>query len=720
MFRFCKAWSKLLILLFAGISAPLVIAQEKQKADTLLVNAEPIVIEGEEALTLGIYFTVLDQNRDSLPDVEIESADILLQDGIRYPATVSKPDTPLFIALTLDFSGSMADSEQAMREAAARLIDEAPPEANISIIRFDEEISQIPFTNNRAVLQTELARMGTEGKGTCLYDAAFQAIEQVNLMAGEDPLARKTVVLFTDGQDERTAGVGDTCSVHTFSEVVELARSSGTPIHTIGLLGQNGVSADELEGMAQSSSGLTAIGERADLNALFTKIIDGLRGQFFVQADMYPRQGENTATLTVELRDDTRLTTSVLFNSSRDYNPPPLPLELLRTNLVYDEIADNFSFSMDMGGTTDEIAGIQLLIKGENGTQVAEYSFDGFAPPLTFPATGLIPQERHSVEIYAVNDAGGLIRSVDDDPILGEVRFEYTPPQEEVLVSSITLKPIDVDPEAGQLILETQVENPEQIAAYEVQIVNRETGDLAQTLTADFGSNPLLTVPVSELTAGKYLVIVNANNANGAVISTSEQEISYTPPAAPGIFSRIISALISAWYILAAIIFIIFLVIAWLMTRSILEKRNTGTPFLQGKGIQPAAQREMPINHTMIFGQESGGDHTIVDRPQAQPTALRLQVAKAANADIVGKTFTVQKFPFSIGRENCDLTLTGDRHVSRRHAEITKHGDFVYITDAGSSNGVTVNGQPITAHTPTKIQSGTQIGIGQTTQLELN
>ena len=38
--------------------------------------------------------------------------------------------------------------------------------------------------------------------GTCLYDAAYQAVE----MASTTPPGRRAVVLFTDGKDETASG----------------------------------------------------------------------------------------------------------------------------------------------------------------------------------------------------------------------------------------------------------------------------------------------------------------------------------------------------------------------------------------------------------------------------------------------------------------------------------------------------------------------------------
>ncbi|MGP8163310.1 MAG: FhaA domain-containing protein [Acidimicrobiales bacterium] len=51
--------------------------------------------------------------------------------------------------------------------------------------------------------------------------------------------------------------------------------------------------------------------------------------------------------------------------------------------------------------------------------------------------------------------------------------------------------------------------------------------------------------------------------------------------------------------------------------------------------------------------------------------------------------------PVTIGRlPDCTVTLA-DPNVSRRHAEIRRDGDRVYLVDLGSTNGTRVNGVPV-------------------------
>jgi hypothetical protein len=65
-----------------------------------------------------------------------------------------------------------------------------------------------------------------------------------------------------------------------------------------------------------------------------------------------------------------------------------------------------------------------------------------------------------------------------------------------------------------------------------------------------------------------------------------------------------------------------------------------------------------------------------------------------------------------IGRSSeCDVPLTSDPNVSRRHAEVRRIGDGYSLVDLGSTNGTEVNGQRIQE---TALMNGDVIGVGTT------
>jgi EAL domain-containing protein (putative c-di-GMP-specific phosphodiesterase class I) len=69
-----------------------------------------------------------------------------------------------------------------------------------------------------------------------------------------------------------------------------------------------------------------------------------------------------------------------------------------------------------------------------------------------------------------------------------------------------------------------------------------------------------------------------------------------------------------------------------------------------------------------------------------------LEAASDANREWM---VTVDSFPFIVGRaEDCDLRLT-DKRISKRHCEIRKSGDYLWIRDLESTNGTFVNNKKI-------------------------
>ncbi len=76
-----------------------------------------------------------------------------------------------------------------------------------------------------------------------------------------------------------------------------------------------------------------------------------------------------------------------------------------------------------------------------------------------------------------------------------------------------------------------------------------------------------------------------------------------------------------------------------------------------------------------------------------------------------GRRVSVGLDPLVIGRlPECDVVLA-DSNVSRRHAELRRKGDGVFVTDLGSTNGTKVNGTSVRDHL---LASGDEISVGST------
>jgi len=69
----------------------------------------------------------------------------------------------------------------------------------------------------------------------------------------------------------------------------------------------------------------------------------------------------------------------------------------------------------------------------------------------------------------------------------------------------------------------------------------------------------------------------------------------------------------------------------------------------------------------------------------------------------------------SLGRAQDNDILLQDPKVSGRHARISIQGSNVQVMDMGSTNGTYLNGRPIPPHTPTPVNPGDVIQVGDTT-----
>lgn len=123
------------------------------------------------------------------------------------------------------------------------------------------------------------------------------------------------------------------------------------------------------------------------------------------------------------------------------------------------------------------------------------------------------------------------------------------------------------------------------------------------------------------------------------------------------------------------------------------------TPVAQSAPASPATPVVPPASATIA----------VTNMPLA-----RLQVRTSIDTANQGKVVEITQTPFTMGRENCDLSLRGDRKISRTHATIMydfSSGIF-YLTDLESSNGTWLDGNRLPPNTPRKLYPGATISLG--------
>ena len=101
--------------------------------------------------------------------------------------------------------------------------------------------------------------------------------------------------------------------------------------------------------------------------------------------------------------------------------------------------------------------------------------------------------------------------------------------------------------------------------------------------------------------------------------------------------------------------------------------------------------------------------------PTGPPPADRTTASSAGLAIVrtdTGQRIVLGSEPVSIGRSSDRTIVVDDTRVSRSHASIEPARSGWTITDAGSSNGTTVNGKALAARTARALRAGDVVGVG--------
>ena len=533
-----------LLVLLAAVP----LATYAQTAAQIIVNY-PELTDVDDALQLGVYFTVTDASGRVVTDAKVKSAKLLLDDGTTVEAQVEQPTTPFYIVLVLDASGSMGGAAEDMRQAAIQAINDSPEQAQFAIIRFNDKIDILQeFTADRNRAINAIGEVKPVNlAGTCLYDASYEAIRLIK----DAPQGRRAIILFTDGKDETAQG--DQCSRHNLSDVVDFASQidSRVPIHTIGMSTQEAnINSAELRNIATSTGGLAAIGDQTALKDLFQQIMDALKSQWLAKALIYPMRGPHTATLTVTLEDGTTLAALVSFEAVRDYKVPVLPTATATPIIVDLEIQ---SVTADL---EHDLVSFEIAVQGEQA--IAEYRFSFFdsttnqlldrytlpaplTPPITLPAGNLRGKIR--VELRIVDSGGNPISwpgERDETTDKATYEFSYIRPTATPLPASYTPIPVGVElnsisynQDTDMFTLNLTLIGREQMSSLEITILDGDTNLLANRLIFD-PADSIDMVAVGLKPLKKYVVFVTAQGSNGQnLVKSNEQEIVYTPLLTP-------------------------------------------------------------------------------------------------------------------------------------------------------------------------------------------
>lgn len=726
-------------------------------------------VETPDHMILKVYFNIFDPSTGAaVTDATLSNSQItLLNTNLVAIGELKEPDVPIYVALVLDTSGSMAGSEEILKNAAKLAVSNTPNNSFFSIVQFNEEIKLLQdFTENIAALSFAIDQMQVSQRGTCLYDAAFTAVEAME----KAPAGRRAVILFTDGKDETREG--KVCSKHTYQELVDKAMKDQVPIHTIGLSAKEAnINTLELQSMAASTGAFSAIGKQSDLEKAFAEIMNALKAQWMVESKLYPRNGENNAVLALNVSENETINTAFVINSNTDYPGPPSPVSAQLDGLFF--LPQNQTYDLQLSLTSPELVQyvkVSLWDK-KGGSKTAEFVFNDPADHNTFnfPSDQLTIGREYEIRIIAVSKTDNTpfaILSDDNKPITEMVHtFTFDPsavlPQ--VKVQSVVQQGNDL-----QVNIETT--NSSLVNGFDGWLVDESTKTVVQNSNfkqTSFNANSgsiLLPLEANKIADGTYTVVVRALGNQNQVYATQQYEGIVYKATRQTAIQKIIKALIASPLYLFIIIGIILAVVAFFMVNSMREKSLSGTPVMQGRlgkkikgskkqsGQNPLASDEPILNRNGVNAGVQQQPRVVPLQtpvrptpqpvpPLAQPAYMPQNMQESTivgipgnnmNATIVGSNkpvmpvlvfdlpigstgnrVPINQYPFTIGRQDTTLVLS-DASVSRKHAQITidpNSGGFAF-TDLNSSNGSLVNGVRVAPGQPVSITAGTRIRVG--------
>ena len=538
-----RRWTIVRLVILLLLALPLAILA--QAADHIVISY-PQAVEGEDSLRLNVYFTVVDALGAPVPEANLDRAGILqiVGDNVIYEADVSPADSPIFIALVLDASGSMSGAMDELRQAAVAAIESAPQQASLAVYQFNipdaggQTLQPLhDFSADHEAVKAGVGALQSANAGTCIYYAAVEAVEAVARAAQDQPEARRAVILFTDGYDELTTGRRDTCSANTtVDDVVAAARAPAgnpaapVPLYTIGMAGENPVDETTLRRFAAETGGLTAIGGQADLSDRFQQIMSGLANQWLATAEVRPAAGDHQATLVVRTSSGpdgaaTEMSQSFAFQSTRDYSGG----EPSVYRATWIDAENRFRINVINPAA---ISRLELLLLKEEGGEVETLRLEPLdggaeahyvAPTLDRLEAG----RRYRAEVYAYDQSGAPITR-NDSPVLATVDFAYEPPAAPPAPTpAVRIVDVIADPSGRTLTINLDALNTEQVDRYRIALFNESAGVAVPSFTARPDENGRLVIDLEQagVEPGAYRVgIVPLDEAGQPLLA---QEIAY-------------------------------------------------------------------------------------------------------------------------------------------------------------------------------------------------
>ncbi len=413
----CKQFS-FIILLVAGLFAlQFQPASAQSSVDAVIHYVEGTPSDADISYNVKAYVSVVDNAGSPVNGLTAEDFTLVEDSQQVEIGGVSAADEPISLVLLIDTSGSMVGTGiTAAKSAAASFVTSLGAEDRVAVVTFNDNIATVvDFTTDHQSTRDRISLIeATRGAGTCLYDAAYQAVQ----MTATVPSGRRAVVLFTDGVDETASG--GPCSANTADDVIELATEGGTrtPVYTMGMGSK--VDQNSLKRMATNTGGRFFYSPDSNsLDTIFRELSDSLRSQYLIEYLSQVGPGSHTLAVTVK-------SLGAQDTDTRSFLLPNFPLRLAFAEPVEGgEVTGLVTVRAETFGQGETIESVVFQINGATVATVASTPYETQVDFSAYPAGALtieaIAQGAGGIELArasrSVEVIPGEAAVVENDPL---------------------------------------------------------------------------------------------------------------------------------------------------------------------------------------------------------------------------------------------------------------------------------------------------------------
>jgi hypothetical protein len=684
---------------------------------------------GGEMLQVQRQFMLLDAAGRVRPD-ELQTSQLTLGSEVYEPALTKLGEAWAVMALletgrTMALARANTDYRNA-RAALVNAIASLPEGAHVGALTFNDTPALLQnFTADKGKVAEAVKRTQAvlESKNVCLNDALFEAITQLKNFAGLT--GRRAVLAVTSS--------ADTCGNRSLTDVLRAAQDNQVQIYIAGLKGY--VDESNLKPLAEGSYGLSGIQEAATLSFEFGNFVAALNNQWLFTAKFYTTQGPHQASFSTNGGDGTSFTSAVIvFDAPKDFVPPPTLSFKNNSAVVSDRGLIAFKLAFTNPSRIDHLR-LGIVPKGgsEPVVLVSPLALTESLQIDTGP--NLIRDQDYTLFIEAL--------TADNQPVVGVVESGFAPLQ---LGQEFTYKPpianlaLTFDKPPAKTALVTVTLNVSNLPPDpQINLWLGRASD--QALISETLRHPTSAVAVIydldalQFVDGEYFLKAQVADAQGRVeVETVSEAFLYTALTDSEKWLQTEQA---RWVLGGALGvglgggLLLLLIVFWPRGKAKSKVVELHMPEIQRRVLgleeplaspeppaRPAPRASAPISPPKRpTATVSAGEATSL-RPAVKPMPIVELIAQAPPT--LRFSVTVAKTPFTVGRrEGNDAVLPVDNAsgVSGKHLTLLYENNAFFVRDENSSNGTTVNGQPIPTGEKYRLENGLVIGLGPNVRL---